>query len=197
MFDARVERSASLAVLRPQGRPGARRSGGWVDPWRRFSSCSSSPLSHGNIAWKSASGLSNLSQDLRFCVARTPRRSPGFTGVSRTLSLAIGIGLSAATFAIVDSMLNPKIPIAGYRPTLSAPICCLAINGILPRLLEQVRALQALPGVERVGMMGFDGVPHVIIANGVQSIPQPVDHAVHAELLCDDWRHHGDGSVSE
>ena len=112
----------------------------------------------------------HLSQDLRFAL-RGLRRSPGFTGVA-TLSLAIGIGLSAATFAIVDSMLNPKIPIAGIDRLFRANLR-FGNQRNPPPPLEQVRALQALPGVERVGMMGFDGVPHVIIANGVQSIPQP------------------------
>src|ERR1035437_114277 len=39
-------------------------------------------------------------RELRFAV-RGLRRSPGFSGVA-TLSLAVGIGLSTSTFAIVD-----------------------------------------------------------------------------------------------
>jgi putative ABC transport system permease protein len=112
--------------------------------------------------WESAA------QDLRFAL-RGLRRSPGFTGVA-TLSLAIGIGLSAATFAIVDSMLNPKIPIANVDHLFHARLR-FGNQRNPPPLPEQVRALQGLPGVERVGAMAPDGEQRTIVANGRQFFP--------------------------
>lgn len=107
-------------------------------------------------------------QNLRFAV-RGLRRSPGFAGVA-VLSLAIGIGLSTATFAIVDSMLNPKIPIANVDRLFQVKLR-FGNQRNPPPPREEVRALAALPGVERVGVMAASGNRGTIVANGRQSFP--------------------------
>ena len=89
--------------------------------------------------------LSTLNRSIRVL-----RRSPVFVAVA-TLSLAVGIGLSTATFAIVDSTLRPKIDVADvdrlFRESLR-----LGNQKHPPSILEQVRALEALPGIEGVAV---------------------------------------------
>jgi predicted permease len=107
-------------------------------------------------------------RELRFAV-RGLRRSPGFTGVA-TLSLAVGIGLSTSTFAIVDSMLNPKIPIA-HVERLFRESLRFGNQKHPPSTLEQVRALEALPGIEQVAVVASSGMRSPVVANGVESYP--------------------------
>jgi putative ABC transport system permease protein len=104
-------------------------------------------------------------QNLRFAF-RGLRRSPGFAGVA-TLSLAIGIGLSTATFAIVDSMLNPKIPIANLDRLFEVKLR-FGNQRNPPPLREEVRALAALPGVEGVGVTAAYIEPGTFVTNGRQ-----------------------------
>src|ERR1039457_2635595 len=103
--------------------------------------------------------LSTLNRSIRVL-----RRSPAFAAVA-TLSLAVGIGLSTATFAIVDSMLKPKIAIADvdrlFRESLR-----LGNQKHPPSIVEQVRALESLPGIEAVAVM-TGGDAGSIVANGV------------------------------
>ena len=102
-------------------------------------------------------------------VVRSLRRSPVFAAVA-TLSLAVGIGLSTATFAMVDSMLYPKIPIADvdrlFRESLR-----LGNQKHPPSIFEQVRALESLPGIERVAVTTGSTEHLRVTANGVESYP--------------------------
>ncbi|MGH7655350.1 MAG: ABC transporter permease, partial [Gemmatimonadaceae bacterium] len=82
---------------------------------------------------------------------RTLKRAPGFVAVA-TLSLAVGIGLSTATFAMMDSMLHPKIPLADVDRLFTEHLR-LGDQKNPPSVLEQVRALEALPGIERVAVV--------------------------------------------
>ncbi|MFI5233480.1 MAG: ABC transporter permease [Gemmatimonadales bacterium] len=95
------------------------------------------------------------------------RRAPVFVAVA-TLSLAIGIGLSTATFAVVDSMLYPKIPIADIDRLFRANLR-LGDQKHPPSTLEQVRALEGIPAVERVTAVtgSFDRVR--VSVDGVDS----------------------------
>lgn len=97
---------------------------------------------------------------------RTLHRSPVYAAVA-TLSLAVGIGLSTATFAIVDSMMNPKIPVTDvdrlFRENLR-----LGNQKHPPSILDQVRALEALPGIERVGV-STGGRTFAVTVNDVQT----------------------------
>jgi putative ABC transport system permease protein len=82
---------------------------------------------------------------------RSLRHSPGYVGVA-ALSLALGLGLSTATYAIMDSMMHPQIPLADvdrlFRERLR-----LGDQKHPPPIAEQMQALRTLPGVERVGVM--------------------------------------------
>src|SRR5688572_25592972 len=53
--------------------------------------------------------LDNFSRDVRYAV-RTLLRSPGFT-VTAVLSLALGIGASAAIFSLFDQVLLRLLPV--------------------------------------------------------------------------------------
>src|SRR5262245_16796786 len=55
-----------------------------------------------------ASALESVSQDLRYGL-RGLRRAPGFTATA-TLTFALGIGLAASMFAVVDSVLVEPLP---------------------------------------------------------------------------------------
>ena len=99
-------------------------------------------------------------------VIRTLRHSPVFAAVA-ILSLAAGIGLSTATFAIVDSMMNPKIPIADVDRLFREDLR-FGNQKNRPSILEQVRALEALPGIERAGV-STGGFNLAVSANDVQT----------------------------
>jgi predicted permease len=100
---------------------------------------------------------------------RQLRRSPAFAAVA-TLSLAVGLGLSAATFAMVDSMLHPKIPIADVDRLFRANLR-FGNQKHPPSILEQVRALELLPGVERVtAIAGYSERVRADV-DGVESYP--------------------------
>ncbi len=97
---------------------------------------------------------------------RTLRRAPGFVAVA-TLSLAVGIGLSTATFAFVDSALNPKIPLADID-RLFVQHLRLGDQRHPPSILEQVNALAALPGVERATVMATSITGNGISVDGAE-----------------------------
>lgn len=82
---------------------------------------------------------------------RTLRRSPAFVIVA-TLSLAVGIALSTSTFAIVDTAMRPKIPLADIDRLFRTDLR-LGNQRTPPPVTEQVRALEALPGVEAVAVV--------------------------------------------
>jgi putative ABC transport system permease protein len=81
---------------------------------------------------------------------RALRRSPGYVGVA-ALSLALGLGLSTATYAIVDSMMHPKIPFEDVDRLFTESLR-LGNQKHPPPIAERMQALRTLPGVERVGV---------------------------------------------
>jgi predicted permease len=60
--------------------------------------------------------IDSIAQDARYAL-RQMRRAPGFTAVA-VLSLAIGIGASAAVFSLADAMLFRKMPVVTDPDTL-------------------------------------------------------------------------------
>ena len=97
---------------------------------------------------------------------RSLRRSPVFVAVA-TLSLAVGLGLSTATFAIVDSTLHPKIPLAELDRLFWEELR-LGNQKHPPSQLEQVEAISALPGIERVSAVATTNSR--VIADGNETI---------------------------
>jgi putative ABC transport system permease protein len=112
-------------------------------------------------------------QGLKFAL-RGLRRSPAFTAVA-VLSLAVGIGISTATFAMVDSMLNPKIDIANVDRLFREQLR-LGNERNPPPIVEQVRALEALPAIERVAVVSQTMERLPVTANFIESYPV-VTHA--------------------
>lgn len=53
--------------------------------------------------------LDTIERDIRFAL-RTIRRAPGITAVI-TLSLALGIGINATIYSLIDAVLNRKLPV--------------------------------------------------------------------------------------
>jgi predicted permease len=68
-------------------------------------------------------GLDALAQDSRYAV-RMLWRYPGFTGVA-VLTLALGIGVNAAAFSLVDGILLSRLPYA-------APDALISVTGTYP-----------------------------------------------------------------
>ena len=105
---------------------------------------------------------------------RRLRRSPGFLVVA-TLSLAIGLALSTTTFAVVDSMIRPHIPIPDLDRVFVRWLR-LGNQKNPPSTGEQLRALRSLPGVEGVGVISsqqrrvmVEGVERYTTFTGVTS----------------------------
>ena len=63
--------------------------------------------------------IDTLIQDVRFGL-RTLRRSPGFAGAT-LLTLALGIGMTATVFSVVDNLLINGVPFADADRPRSTP----------------------------------------------------------------------------
>src|ERR1035437_2330171 len=95
---------------------------------------------------------------------RALRRSPGYVGVA-ALSLALGLGLSTATYAIVDSMMHPKIPFEDVDRLFTESLR-LGNQKHPPPIAERMQALRTLPDVERVGVAASQ--QKRVIVNGAE-----------------------------
>ena len=71
--------------------------------------------------------MNGLLQDLRYAV-RQLRRAPGFTAVS-VLTLALGIGATAAVFTLVDRILFRSLPYPHDRELVSVGVIAPIIDG--------------------------------------------------------------------
>jgi putative ABC transport system permease protein len=96
---------------------------------------------------------------------RSLRRAPTFLTVS-TLSLGVGLGLSTATFAIVDSDLHPAIPLVDVDRLFYARLR-LGNQKTGPSLRERLDALSGLPAVEVVAAAASERRP--VLVNGSES----------------------------
>ncbi len=94
---------------------------------------------------------------------RTLRRSPGFVGVA-ALSLALGLGLTTATYAIMDSMMHPRIALEDVDRLFTERLR-LGDQRHPPPIAERMQALRSLPGIERVGVMASQ--QRRVVVNGV------------------------------
>ncbi len=85
---------------------------------------------------------------------RVLRRSPIYVVVA-ALSLTLGLGLSTATYAIMDAMMRPKIPLEDVD-RLFTPRLRLGNQKNPPPISVQLQALRTLPGVERAEVTAFE-----------------------------------------
>ncbi len=100
---------------------------------------------------------------------RTLRRSPGFFAMS-VISLGVGIGLSTATFAYVDSTLNQKLPFADAAQLRWANFQ-FGIRGRRAPTRDQIAVLSDVPSFEGVATMAINFRPKLRVNGLTPDIP--------------------------
>ncbi len=99
--------------------------------------------------------VETLAQDLRFGL-RTLRKNPGFTAVA-VLTLALGIGMSAAIFSVVNAVLLRPLPYANPRQLVFVPEASSAARisdvgmsyPVFSELRDRNRVFTAIAGLAR------------------------------------------------
>jgi hypothetical protein len=79
---------------------------------------------------------------------RSLKRSPAYF-TTATLSLALGLGLCAASFLFIDSFLHPHLPYADVD-RLYLPVLRFGNQRTPPSLAELKRTLRGVPGIESI-----------------------------------------------
>ena len=120
--------------------------------------------------------LDSVMQDARYA-ARLLRRSPLFTATA-VLSLALGIGATAAAFNVADAVLFRPLPVGGahdlyeFRSTLQLPGTVKVLGGMPDELLTRMQ-----PEVDFADLVGFRILDDVFFASGGAGRPVRVELA--------------------
>jgi len=152
--------------------------------------------------------MSGLLQDLRYAL-RQLRRNPGFTAVT-VLTLALGIGVNAAMFAVIDAVLLRPLPfpkpgqivqMSESRPEdLSGPMDSISSLPDIRDWSAQSHSFQGIgwytEGVRSVDVPGYsDFIPVIASSSNLFSILQVQPALGRGFLPEDDQPGHGDGII--
>ncbi|MGA7462641.1 MAG: ABC transporter permease [Candidatus Korobacteraceae bacterium] len=150
--------------------------------------------------------MSGLLQDLRYAF-RQLRKNPGFAAVT-VLTLALGIGVNAAMFAVIDAVLLRPLPfpkpnqilqMSESRPEdLSGPMASISSLPDIRDWRAQSHSFQEIgwytEGIRSVDLPGFsDFIPVIASSSNLFSVLQVQPALGRAFLPEDDQPGHGDG----
>jgi len=152
--------------------------------------------------------MSGLLQDLRYAF-RQLRKNPGFAAVT-VLTLALGIGVNAAMFAVIDAVLLRPLPfpkpdqivqMTESRPEdLGSPLASISSLPDMRDWRAQSHSFQDIgwytEGVRSVNIPGFsDFIPVIASSSNLFSLLQVQPALGRGFLPEDDQPDHGDGII--
>lgn len=152
--------------------------------------------------------MASLLQDLRYAF-RQLRKNPGFTAVT-VLMLALGIGVNAAMFAVIDAVLLRPLPfpkpdqivqMSESRPEdLSGPMASISSLPDIRDWRAQSHSFQDIgwytEGIRSVDVPGFsDFIPVIASSSNLFSVLQVQPTLGRGFLPEDDQPGHGDGII--
>jgi len=152
--------------------------------------------------------MTGLFQDLRYAF-RQLRKNPGFSAVT-VLTLALGIGVNAAMFAVIDAVLlrplpfpkpNQIVEMSESRPEdLSGPISSISSLPDIRDWRAQSHSFQDIgwytESIRSVDVPGFsDFIPVIASSSNLLSVLQVQPALGRGFLPEDDQPGHGDGII--
>ncbi len=152
--------------------------------------------------------MTGILQDLRYAF-RQLRKNPGFAAVT-VLMLALGIGVNAAMFAVIDAVLLRPLPfpkpdqivqVSESRPEdLSGPIASISSLPDIRDWRAQAHSFQDIgwytEGVRSVDLPGFsDFIPVILSSANLFTVLQVQPALGRGFLPEDDQPGHGDGII--